>query len=371
MFLHGVEASQTIKFGDSIENDQLPNDIDLIITNPPFGDIGIIPINRKFSIKTRNKQLNFIQHIIEKLKIGGKAAIVLTESIFKSEDAKKLWTYYLDKKEGGENVCNLHTILKLPTFFMSIKIRLYIVFLEKGKPSNQIWLYDIEKSASKAKKDSINEEVLEHFEKWYFERKQTDYSQILELSEFLGNSSKIGFKSFDECVIHKHKKLPQKVNKEYIQEKGKYPVISQSSVHEIIGYVDDETYLFNESLPVIIFGDHTRVFKYVDYPFAIHGYGVKIIIPNTDIVLPKYLFYVLKSSPISDLGYSRHFSEVSKLNIFVPPIHEQAKIVEKLDREISQLEKQEISIEKTKEEIKNRKQSLFEGVFNKYTNVVL
>ena len=115
MFLHGVDASTTISLGDSIDGEQNDIQFDMILSNPPFGSKGSAPVSRKFPIKTSDKQLNFIHHIIEKLKDGGKAAIVLPDSCLTSEKAKEIWAFYMDKDRSGDNICNVHTILKLQT----------------------------------------------------------------------------------------------------------------------------------------------------------------------------------------------------------------------------------------------------------------
>ena len=62
-------------------------------------------------------------------------------------------------------------------------------------------------------------------------------------------------------------------NKQYLDQ-GKYPIIDQGQEF-IGGYTNDETGVISQ-LPVIVFGDHTRVFKYVDFPFVAGADGVKI-----------------------------------------------------------------------------------------------
>ncbi|WP_448635440.1 HsdM family class I SAM-dependent methyltransferase [Pedobacter panaciterrae] len=96
MFLHDINAQ--IKLGDTIYGTPDANLYSCILSNPPFGTKGANQIPaRDFPVKTSDKQLNFIQHIIEKLEIGGRAAIVLPDSCLSSEPSKKLWAYYLDK----------------------------------------------------------------------------------------------------------------------------------------------------------------------------------------------------------------------------------------------------------------------------------
>lgn len=147
MFLHNINAQ--IKLGDTIYGE--PNNVQYscILTNPPFGTKGANQIpNRNFPVKTSDKQLNFIQHIIEKLKDQGRAAIVLPDSCLSSEAAKKMWGFYLNESNNQTPICNLHTILKLPEgVFASYAngIKACVIFLQKGKLTKETWIYDLRK----------------------------------------------------------------------------------------------------------------------------------------------------------------------------------------------------------------------------------
>ena len=97
------------------------------------------------------------------------------------------------------------------------------------------------------------------------------------------------------------KKLP---TSEYL-DSGKYPIIDQGQ-KQIAGYTDIEEGLFTD-VPAIIFGDHTRVIKYIDTPFFIGADGVKVIKCLDGGADYKYCYYLLKSARIPDTGYNRHF----------------------------------------------------------------
>jgi type I restriction enzyme M protein len=70
--------------------------------------------------------------------------------------------------------------------------------------------------------------------------------------------------------------------------------------------------------------------KFVDYDFVAGADGTKILSPKPNIV-PKFLFYILKSLDLPDLGYSRHFKELKLKEIPLPPIEVQQKIVDELE----------------------------------------
>ena len=102
--------------------------------------------------------------------------------------------------------------------------------------------------------------------------------------------------------VTKHaRKIP---TSEY-QKSGKYPIIDQGQ-KQIAGYTDIEEGLFTD-VPAIIFGDHTRIIKYIDTPFFIGADGVKVIKCLDKGADYKYCYYLLKSARIPDTGYNRHY----------------------------------------------------------------
>lgn len=115
------------------------------------------------------------------------------------------------------------------------------------------------------------------------------------------------------------------------KKEGKYRVVSQSK-ELFIGYYDDERKLLKVDHPVLVFGDHTALIKYIDFNFIIGADGVKVI--NPICVDIKYLYYALKYLLIgvNELGgYSRHYKFIKDKLIPLPPLAEQKRIVERLD----------------------------------------
>ncbi|WP_297332242.1 N-6 DNA methylase [Flavobacterium sp.] len=141
LFLHGIIPNLTL--GDSIYSPvEHKYKFDCIITNPPFGTRGVSgsPKIRKFMVDTSNIQINFIQHINEVLAVNGRAAIVLPDSSLTDSKAKEVWKNILQ-----DGHCNLHTILKLPkgTFNpYAAGVKACVVFLQKGMPTKELWVYD-------------------------------------------------------------------------------------------------------------------------------------------------------------------------------------------------------------------------------------
>ena len=138
---------------------------------------------------------------------------------------------------------------------------------------------------------------------------------------------------------------------------GAYPVVSQEEEY-ISGYWNNAEDVFKVSKPVVIFGDHTRVLKYVDFDFVLGADGVKILQP-IDAINAKFFFYDLIASKIPSLGYSRHYKLLKELNVPVPPIAEQEKIVAELDCLSGIIEKKKQQLK----ELDNLAHSIFYEMF--------
>ena len=113
------------------------------------------------------------------------------------------------------------------------------------------------------------------------------------------------------------------------------------------GYTDDLNCKIEIDSPVIVFGDHTRAIKYIDFDFAPGADGTKVLKPD-DRFIPKYFYYFLHSIKLQNRGYSRHFKILKSSIIIYPPLPIQKKIVQKLDDILGQLEEKKKEILKLK-----------------------
>ncbi|WP_199664121.1 restriction endonuclease subunit S [Parabacteroides sp. AF14-59] len=133
---------------------------------------------------------------------------------------------------------------------------------------------------------------------------------------------------FEDC-LQKVKYTNKVFSSDYLK-KGTYPIISQEEAF-VSGYWNNEDDVFRVQKPVVIFGDHTRVLKYVDFDFVIGADGVKILLPK-DALNTKFLKYYLYWYNIPNLGYSRHYKLLKELYIPVPTLSIQEAIVAELDK---------------------------------------
>lgn len=116
----------------------------------------------------------------------------------------------------------------------------------------------------------------------------------------------------------------QKVKRSSYQKFGSFPIVDQSQ-ELISGYIDDSAFLYNGNLPIIVFGDHTRILKYVDFPFCVGADGTQLLQPTKDIDI-RYFYYALRNINLESYGYERHFKYLKKAEISLPDQKQQARI---------------------------------------------
>ena len=175
LYLHGVGIdSSPVMCEDSLEKE--PSRLyDVILANPPFGTrpagLGEISSMRQdFFAKTSNNQLNFLQHIMLLLKVGGRAAVVLPDNVLFEGGAgetvrKKLLADY-----------NLHTILRLPTgIFYAQGVRANVLFFSRGGKTTETWVYDYRTGIKHTlANNKLERHHLDDFVACYTQKKRTE-----------------------------------------------------------------------------------------------------------------------------------------------------------------------------------------------------
>jgi len=137
---------------------------------------------------------------------------------------------------------------------------------------------------------------------------------------------------------------------------GLYPVVDQGK-DSIAGYISDSTKVINTDLPLVIFGDHTRAIKWVDYEFVPGADGTKVLGAES-YLNSKFFYYQLRSIEIPDKGYARHFKYLKESDFFVPPLAEQKQIADKLDTMLAQVERTKTRLDAIPEILKRFRQSV-------------
>ena len=154
-----------------------------------------------------------------------------------------------------------------------------------------------------------------------------------------------GEELFTHLTIHESRDRIQKAPRSTYRTKGTFPVVDQGQ-EMIAGFVDDAELRFRGRLPVIVFGDHTRIFKYVSFPFVAGADGTRIIVPRSDRLDISFFYYALCNTHLKNLGYSRHFKLLKEQVIQFPrSVHEQRKIAAILSSVDDAIEKTEAVID--------------------------
>lgn len=109
---------------------------------------------------------------------------------------------------------------------------------------------------------------------------------------------------------------PSKVKRQDYNANGTIPCIDQGAEF-IGGYTDNAGALIESPLPICVFGDHTRILKFVDFPFASGADGTQLIYPTEEIT-PEYMYYALLGIDLSNQHYARHFKFLKEEEIVVP-----------------------------------------------------
>ena len=157
---------------------------------------------------------------------------------------------------------------------------------------------------------------------------------------------------FSDIVKDSTKKV-KKIQKKDYRERGRVQIVDQGKV-KVAGWTNETKGMYSGSLPVVVFGDHTRRFKLVRNPFFLGADGAKLLVPKTNDVDPVFLYGQLLCSKMEDAGYSRHFKFLKALNLIAPPVDKQKRFRELLDK----VERVEGDVEKAGEIALNLRTSL-------------
>jgi type I restriction enzyme S subunit len=128
----------------------------------------------------------------------------------------------------------------------------------------------------------------------------------------------------------------------YLKE-GNYPIVDQGK-SLTNGYTNDNSKVISVEKPIIIFGDHTRIFKFIDFDFAPGADGTKVIVPNYKLINPKLFYLLLKNSKIPNDGYGRHYKHLKELEFNMPcDFKKQEELANILSNKLSSLEKMRLA----------------------------
>ena len=167
-------------------------------------------------------------------------------------------------------------------------------------------------------------------------------------------------KEFEDClekVIYTNK-----IQRKDFLDDGEYPIISQEQDF-INGFWNNSDDLFKVKKPIVIFGDHTQVLKYVDFDFVLGADGVKILQP-TNSIDTRFFYYFLQNINLGSLGYARHYRLLKEIEVTYPKsLPEQQRIISILDEAFTAIDKAKANAEQNLKNAKELFETYLQGVF--------
>lgn len=132
----------------------------------------------------------------------------------------------------------------------------------------------------------------------------------------------------------------------------------------ILGKTNEEDWIFDQ-LPVIIFDDFTTATQFVNFKFKVKSSAMKILHINTDLVIPKYIFYRLQIIQFDHSTHKRYWIQsYSKIKVSIPSLDEQSRIVSRIDELFSELDKAVDTLNTTKEQLAVYRQAVLKDAFS-------
>ena len=114
----------------------------MILTNPPFGGKEGKEAQTHFAYKTGATQVLFLQHVIDRLRPGGRCGIVVDEGVlFRITEAA-----FVQTKRKLLDDCDLWCVVSLPAGVFSAAgagVKTNLLFFTKGRSTERVWYYDL------------------------------------------------------------------------------------------------------------------------------------------------------------------------------------------------------------------------------------
>ncbi len=146
-------------------------------------------------------------------------------------------------------------------------------------------------------------------------------------------------------------------------DKYKTPVLTAGKTF-VLGYTNEEHGVY-DALPVIIFDDFTTASQYVNFKFKVKSSAMKILTADTDLVLPKYIFYRMQIIKFDASTHKRYWIQhYSKIKVKIPSIPEQERIIAHIEKLFSQLDASVNELKTAKEQLKVYRQAVLKEAFD-------
>ena len=178
MILHGIEAPNIVHtntLGENIADIQQKDRVDVVLANPPFGGKERAEVQQNFPVATGETAYLFLQHFMKILKAGGRGGVVIKNTFLSNGDAALLRKQLLEE-------FNLYAVLDLPKVFGTTGVKTVVLFFEKGKPTENIWYYQLNVGRNMGKTNPLNEKDMAEFVEMAKTQQLSDNSWLVDVA---------------------------------------------------------------------------------------------------------------------------------------------------------------------------------------------
>jgi len=182
MILHGITAPNYLRMdtlSERMADIEEKDRYDIILANPPFGNNKNKQLQQNFPIKSGESAYLFMQHFIESLRAGGRAAIVIKNTFLSNTDNASVALRKLLLDE-----CALHTVLDCPGgTFLGAGVKTVVLFFEKGRKTQNIWFYQLDPGRNMGKTNPLNDSDLAEFVRLQTTHADSDKSWTIKAAD--------------------------------------------------------------------------------------------------------------------------------------------------------------------------------------------
>ncbi|MDZ7919324.1 N-6 DNA methylase [Rhodoferax sp.] len=352
LYLHGFSDPHVVEYDTLTQDDKWNEVADVILANPPFmSPKGGIKPHKRFSVQATRSEVLFVDYMAEHLSATGRAAIVVPEGIiFQSGTAYKALRKMLVDT-------SLVAVVSLPAGvfnpYSGVKTSILILDKRVHKQTDSVLFVKVQNDGfnlgaqRRAVVNSDLPEATRLLRGWMTVQDKFEGDGVMAQAVARGRIGESGdfnlsgeryvatpasISNFDQIAIGDvvtTVTAPVKIQRVEYADTGRYPIIDQSQ-DSIAGWTDDESAIVRIPKQLVIFGDHTCAVKLIDQPFAQGADGIKIL-QTEDSLLPKFLYFFLKCNPLEADGYKRHFGDLKRKVIPLPPLEVQHQIVTEIE----------------------------------------
>ena len=194
---HGNTLTRNESYGGLFQS--APDLFDVVLMNPPFGGREGTDAQTRYPFKTSSTQVLFLQEVIDSLKSGGRAGIVVDEGLlFRTNE-----NAFVQTKRKLLDECDLWCIVSLPSGVFTqagAGVKTNLLFFNKGKASEKTWYYDL----SDIKVTKRNPLTLSHFDEFFQllpKRANSEHSWTVPRSEIEG-------RNYDLKAVNPNRTIP-------------------------------------------------------------------------------------------------------------------------------------------------------------------